>query len=264
MSQLLADNLRLHESFRSKVLHNERDVIVWLPPEYGCAPDRRYRVLYLQDGQNLFDPATAFAGNDWALGQTAQELICCAEVQPLIIVGIYNTGESRIAEYTPGRDRRGRGGRARAYGRLIIRELKPFIDNQYRTLPEPVATGIGGSSLGGLVSLYLALEYPEVFGNVIVMSPSVWWANRAILRYVRKLPRKPDQRIWLDVGTCEGDRSEMTVKDTLDLRDALVAKGWKLGEDLAFMVDQGAAHEEKAWGRRMRNALKFLFPANSR
>lgn len=217
-------------------------------------------MLYLNDGQNLFDPSTAFGGNDWGLGPLAEELISGGQMEPLIIVGIYNTGESRLAEYTPVRDRRGRGGRARSYGRLIVDELKPFVDGEYRTLPEPLNTGIGGSSLGGLVTLYMGLHYPAVFGKLLVMSPSVWWANRAILREVRKLPRKLEERIWLDIGTCEGDRPEAIVNSVIELKDALAAKGWTPGEDLAFMVDEGACHDEQAWGRRMREALKFLFP----
>ncbi len=103
-----------------------RDVIVYLPPGYNSALDRRYPVLYLHDGQNLFDSATAFAGNEWGLDEVAEELIQTGQIQPLIIAGIYNTGPHRIAEYTHVRDRRGRGGRARAYGKLIVDDLKPL------------------------------------------------------------------------------------------------------------------------------------------
>ncbi len=260
MPDTLAANLRLHEAFKSKSIGDRRDVIVCLPPGYDASPDRRYPVLYLHDGQNLFDPATAFAGNDWGLGQLADDLICRGEIEPLIMVGIYNSGCERLAEYTPVRDRRGRGGRARAYGQFIVEDLKPFIDREYRTLPDERNTGLGGSSLGGLVTLYLGLQYPRVFGKLIVMSPSVWWANRAIFREIRKLRRKLAGRIWLDIGTREGDNPEATLRNTLELKDLLVEKGWKLGQDLAFMVDEGAGHDEKAWGHRMRDALKFLFP----
>jgi predicted alpha/beta superfamily hydrolase len=256
----LANSLRLHKNFRSRFVEEKRDIIVCLPPRYDSTPDHRYPVLYLHDGQNLFDPATAFAGNDWGLGQLAGDLICRGEVEPVIIVGIYNTGQQRIAEYTPVRDRRGRGGRARAYGRLVVDDLKPFIDRVYRTIPDGRNTGLGGSSLGGLVTLYLGLQYPRVFGKLIVMSPSVWWANRAILREIRKLRGKLGEKIWLDIGTREGDSPEATLRNTLELRDALVEKGWQLGKDLAFMLDEGAGHNEKAWGHRMREALKFLFP----
>jgi predicted alpha/beta superfamily hydrolase len=256
----LTGTFRLHRSFHSGFLETPRDIIVYLPPGYSGAP-LRYPALYMQDGQNLFDSATAFAGNEWGLDELAGELIAAGQIQPLIIVGIYNTGSGRMAEYTHVKDRRGSGGRARAYGKLIIEELKPFIDNQYRTLPDPANTGLGGSSLGALVSLYLGLKHPGVFGKLIIMSPSVWWANRSILRQVSRLRHKLDQKIWLDVGTAEDTKPEVCVRNARALRDALLVKGWRLGKDLAYFEDEGAGHNEKAWGRRARRALEFLFPS---
>lgn len=244
-------------------MEHARDIIVYLPPQYNSEPERRYPVLYLHDGQNLFDAATAFAGNEWGLDELAERLIGTGEIQPLIIVGIYNAGEKRMSEYTHVRDRRGRGGRARSYAKMIVEELKPFIDTEYRTLPDFCNTGLGGSSLGGLVTLYLGLHYRSIFGKLIIMSPSVWWANRAILRETRRLWAKTDQKIWLDIGTCEGPEAEACVKNAKDLRDALIEKGWRLEDDLRFVEDEGAGHDEKAWGFRMRDALGFLFPADA-
>ena len=258
-SHTLTGNIELHQAFNSRFVAESRGVIVYLPPDYGTALDRRYPVLYLHDGQNLFNPATAFLGNEWGLDELAEELIGSGRIQPLILVGIYNT-RRRMSEYTPFRDRRGRGGRARSYGRMIVEDLKPFIDRTYRTLPGAANTGLGGSSMGGLVTLYLGLQYPEIFGKLIVMSPSVWWANLAILREVRNLRHKSAEKIWLDVGTHEGQNPHACVQHTVMLRDALIDKGWQLGRDLAFVEDQGAEHNEQAWGRRMRDALPFLFP----
>lgn len=234
---------------------------MYLPPDYNSAAERRYPVLYLHDGQNLFDAATAFAGNEWGVDELAEELIQSGQIEPLIIVGIYNAGPRRIWEYTHIPDRRGRGGRARAYGKLIVDDLKPFIDAEYRTRSGSANAGLGGSSLGGLVTLYLGLHHPRTFGKLIAMSPSIWWANRAILREVRKLRGKSGQKIWLDIGTCEGPNPDSCVKNAEDLHAALVAKGWQEGHDLKFVEDQGAGHDERAWGFRMRDALKFLFPA---
>jgi predicted alpha/beta superfamily hydrolase len=258
---IVAGSLRLHRALESRFAEDGRDVIVYLPPDYERALDRRYPVLYLHDGQNLFDPETAFAGNEWGLREVTEELIHNRDIQPLIIVGIYNAGVKRIAEYTHVRDRRGRGGRAKQYAKLILENVKPFVDSEYRTLPDAANTGLGGSSLGGLVTLYLGLCFPQTFGKLIVMSPSVWWANRAILREVHRLRRQSDQKIWLDIGTREGPNPESSIKNTEELRDALISKGWKLGHDLQFVQDEGAGHDEKAWGYRMRSALKFLFPA---
>ncbi len=217
----------------------------------------------MNDGQNLFDAATAFLGNEWGLDETAQRLILAREIQPLIIVGVYNTGMERVAEYTHIKDKRGRGGRARAYGKLIVNELKPIIDRQYRTLPDAVNTGIGGSSLGGLVSMYFGLEHPEIFGKLLVMSPSVWWANAAILKEVSRIKHKIRQKIWLDVGTQEDAKPEICVEQARKLRDALLAKGWLPGDELAYVEDEGGGHNEWAWGHRAPNALKFLFPSQA-
>jgi predicted alpha/beta superfamily hydrolase len=263
LDHTLTGTVRLHHALKSRFVKDARDVIVYLPPNYNSAADRRYPVLYLHDGQNLFDAATAFAGNEWGLDELAEELIQSGEIQPLIIVGIYNAGAAREAEYTHVRDRRGRGGGAKAYAKLIIEDVKPFIDSEYRTLADVANTGLGGSSLGGLATLYLGLHFPQTFGKLIVMSPSVWWANRAILREIRKLRGKSGQKIWLDIGTREGRNPTACVENVKALRDALIAKGWELGRELRFVEDEGAEHNEKAWGYRMRDALKFLFPVES-
>lgn len=236
-----------------------RDVIVYLPPGYSVE-QFHYPVLYLHDGQNLFDPTTAFLGNDWGLGLLADGLIRAGEIQPLIIAGIYNRGEKRALDYTPVRDAQGNGGGAAAYGRWIREHLKPFIDHRYRTLAGPLHTGLGGSSLGGLVSLYLGLRNPETFGKLLVMSPSVWWAGRAILKTVGNLRNKAPVKIWLDIGTCEGRTPAIGVKDAAELCRLLVRKGWRLGEDLTYLEAEDAAHDEKAWAARMPRALRFLFP----
>jgi predicted alpha/beta superfamily hydrolase len=212
----------------------------------------------MQDGQNLFDPETSFIkGNYWRMGETADALTAAKAVEPLIIVGIYNAGVKRIHEYTPGQDPRLGGGHADAYGRMLVEELKPFIDAQYRTLPGAENSAMGGASLGGLVTLYLGLRYPHVFSRLAVMSPSVWWRRRAILRTIAALPGKPELRIWLDIGSQESARA---VPDARALRDSLIKKGWELGEDLAYSEAENAEHTESAWAQRTGPMLKFLFP----
>lgn len=131
----LTGNIRTHKDFQSKILNNSRDVIVYLPPEYDGHPGKRYPVLYFHDGQNLFDGATSFLpGQEWRMDETAQALIAGGKIEPLIIVGIYNTGKDRVDEYTPVQDPRYKvGGKADLYGRLLVEELKPFIDSRYRT-----------------------------------------------------------------------------------------------------------------------------------
>jgi predicted alpha/beta superfamily hydrolase len=255
--------LPIHKNFHSAFLARDRDVIVYLPPGYDADESRRFPVLYLQDGQNLFDGATSFIqGQHWRVGETADALIRAGRVEPLVIVGVYNAGARRIEEYTPTQDGRTRlGGRADLYGRFLVEELKPFVDARYRTLTDAPHTGLGGSSLGGLVSLHLGIKYPHVFGKLAVLSPSIWWDRRIILEKVRNLDTKPDVRIWIDVGTAEGD---YVVEDAGRLRDALVARGWVLGEDLLYLEAEGAGHDELAWAERVSPVLEFLFPRETR
>jgi predicted alpha/beta superfamily hydrolase len=241
-------------------------MVVYLPPGYDES-DARYPVLYLHDGQNLFDPETAFGGKHWRAGETTSALIESGSIPPLIIVGIYNTGEHRIDEYTPTHDRRRGGGHADAYGRFIVEELKPVIDAGYRTLAERTHTAIGGSSLGGLVSLYLALKHPAVFGKAAVMSPSVWWDRRAILRDVRRaaaLIERPT--LWVDTGTAESrgaGSARRVVEDARLLKAGLLKSGWVEGDTLHYEEVGGGTHSEQAWGDRFSRVLHWLFGQSS-
>jgi len=216
-------------------------------------------VLYLHDGQNLFDPETSFIkGRTWQVREAADAAIEAGEVEPLIIVGIYNTGERRLAEYTPDRDWQMGGGEADSYGQLLTRELLPWIAAHYRVKPGREHTGLGGSSLGGLVSLYLGLRHANVFGRLAVMSPSVWWNHRSILNVLAdvapELPNRP--RVWLDVGDHEG---KMTLRDTVLLAKRLAALEWDDSE-LHFERVAGGTHDEGSWAGRVEPMLKFLFP----
>jgi predicted alpha/beta superfamily hydrolase len=255
----LTGRFHIHRRFRSQFLEHERSIIVYLPPDYEARRGKglRYPVLYLHDGQNIFDRATSI-GEEWEVDETAQSLIEAGVIEPLIIVGIYNTGAHRIDEYTPVKDDHvDAGGHADSYGRMLVQELKPFIDGRYRTLPGVANTGLGGSSLGGLVTLYLGLRYPTVFSKLAVVSPSVWWGGRLIVREVEALAGKLPLRIWLDAGTLEGDQ---VCKDARLLRDALVDKGWVLGEDLTFTEVDGGEHNERSWGARVDPILRYLYP----
>lgn len=258
----LTGNFRRHANFHSNFLPNDRDVLIYLPPGYDSEPSRYYPVLYLNDGQNLFDGATSFIpGQEWRVDETAEEMISRGIMQPIIIAGIYNT-RGRIDEYTPTRDRRsGNGGQADLYARMLVEELKPFIDSHYRTQKDAEHTGLGGSSLGGLAALYIGLKNPKTFGNLAVMSPSIWWDGRTILRDIRGLPGKLPVKVWLDIGTAEGGRPAKIVGDVRAVRGALLRKGWKIGSDLAYLEAQGAGHNEAAWGSRTGAMLQFLFPA---
>jgi predicted alpha/beta superfamily hydrolase len=259
----LTGNIQRHRAFRSKILGNRRDVLVYLPRGYRRFSRTDYPVLYLHDGQNVFDVATSFASVEWGVDETAERLIRAKLIEPLIIVAVANTGEERVHEYAPtpgvieakGRRKKRSRGLARLYARFLIEELKPFIDKRYRTKTHAEFTGLGGSSLGALATLAIGLWFPNVFTRLIAMSPSVWWDNQAIVEMVRRLPNKLPLRIWLDTGTREEGWQRARA-----LRDALIAKGWPIGRDFQYIEVEDADHSEGAWSQRVEPALRFLFP----
>jgi predicted alpha/beta superfamily hydrolase len=245
--------------FHSDILANQREITIYLPPDYQDRDTYRYPVLYMHDGQNLFEPQRAFIpGQHWRLAEAADEVIGKRTARPMIIVGIDNTGASRIDEYAPTADSsRGGGGRADAYGRMLVEELKPIIDSQYRTLPDAANTALAGSSLGGLATLHLGLKLPAVFSALAVMSPSLWWDNRAILADVDGFDAPHRPRIWLDMGGREGVEG---LANARALRDRMFANGWRSGENFRYYEDRRADHSERAWARRVPSVLEFLFP----
>ncbi len=259
----LTGNIRQHPGFASRILRNERDVLVYLPTGYRRSPRLRYPVLYLHDGQNVFDATTSFGGVEWGADESAQRLTRERLMEPIIIVAVANTGDDRIHEYAPTkgmidanakRKKRSRGW-LRKYGRFLIEELKPFIDREYRTKPQVEFTGLGGSSLGGLATLVLGLWFPQTFSRLAVMSPSIWWDDCAIYRILDAVEGKPPLKIWLDTGTNEPGWERAQV-----LRDRLVEKGWRLYDDLQYAEIAGADHSEAAWGARFEAVLQFLYP----
>jgi predicted alpha/beta superfamily hydrolase len=263
MRHTLTGNIQHHSAFPSKILGNRRDVLVYLPKGYRRSQTRRYPVLYLHDGQNVFDAATSFGGVEWGADETAHRLTAARLMEPIIIVAVSNTGEDRIHEYAPTaaqvdplKRARSRGS-LRIYGRFLIEELKPFIDRKYRTKREAEFTGLGGSSLGGLATLVLGLWFPNYFTRLAVMSPSVWWDDCAIYKIVDALDEtaKPPLKIWLDTGTHEEGWER-----TRELRDRLVEKGWRLHDDLHYLEADGSDHSEGAWAARLDPVLRFLFP----
>jgi predicted alpha/beta superfamily hydrolase len=242
-------------NFASKILGNEREVVVYVPAGYDERADQRYPVLFMHDGQNLFEPERAFIpGQHWRLREAADAAIGQRTAAPILIVGIDNAGEARVGEYTPDHDpKKNAGGNAEEYGRMIVEELKPVIDDRYRTSGE-IATG--GSSLGGLVALHLGLRHPDVFHRVAALSPSVWWNGQSILRAVDAFQGPDRPRLWVDVGGREGGEA---VSGARALRQRLERKGWN-EENFRYFEDRRGDHSERAWAGRVRKVLEFLFP----
>jgi predicted alpha/beta superfamily hydrolase len=258
-----AGNLWLHE-LRSRLFGNTRLVRVWLPPGYEASVTTRYPVLYLNDGQNLFDPATAFAGVHWQVGETATRLIAEKKVRPLIIVGIDNTGKNRVREYIPykSRDPKVLHPQGRCYPEFLQREVMPLIEANYRIAKTPENTGLGGSSLGGLITLYTQLAAPEIFGQLLIESPSLFVADGKIFDECRRFRSWPE-RVYVGIGTRELGNPEKDAKIVAGVRElAGILRDAGLDEKrLRLRIAEGASHSESAWAARFPEALAFLFPA---
>jgi predicted alpha/beta superfamily hydrolase len=239
------------ERVYSPQLDNSRDVLVYLPPSYDSS-DQRYPVLYMHDGQNLFDPATSFAG-EWEVDQTLES--ASQHGVEAIVVAISNTGAERTNEYSPFLDSAHGGGKGELYLRFIVETLKPMMDRDFRTHPGRSETGIAGSSMGGLISLYGQLVHGDTFGLAGVVSPSVRWKRYAIVRLIATHGVPMPARIHLDMGGLEWRGG---LDDARRVRDALVDGGMSLGRDLNYVEERYAAHNEPAWARRLPGALRFL------
>lgn len=248
----------------SELLQDERTVFVWLPPGYHDS-DSRHPVLYMQDGQNVFGESDDEQPR-WNIDATAEALVEEGAIEAPIIVGIANS-EWRDDEYTPWFDEEeGGGGWADHYLEFLLNGVKAMVDETYRVRPFREDTAIGGSSLGGLLSLYAAMRHPELFGNVVAMSPTIAWADGLILDVAREWEVEPENfRIWLDMGFHELEPEEEEegepdpLDDAHDLRDVLEEKGFVEGDNLAFVTDPWGFHHEDSWGARMRGVLEFLF-----
>jgi predicted alpha/beta superfamily hydrolase len=255
-------DLRLHE-FSSRIFHNKRLLRVWLPPDYDLPENlgRRYPAFYLNDGQNLFDSATSFTGIEWQVDETADRLIRAKEIPPIIFVGIDNARQERLKEYLPYRSLnpvvlRPQGSK---YPEFLIDEVMPFVSQNYRVAKGAQQTLLGGSSLGALISLYVAIAAPGVFGRLLLESPSLWVSNRQILREGRGFRQWPE-KIFLSVGTREvgrEDKDRQTVENVRELERTLRRSGLE-DRRLRVEVAEGGTHSEGAWAARFPEALKFF------
>lgn len=196
------------ETIYSDHLKDERRIYIMTPPGYDDDPERTYPVLYMQDGQNIFSEHRE-GPLCWDVDTTAQSMMADGKIEEIIVVGIANS-EWRDDEYTPTvDDKEGTGGYADLYLHFLIEEVKGFIDSNYRVRPFREDTGIVGSSLGGLLSLYAAITYPDFFGKIGVISPSLWWDNEIILQMAKEWNMNPEEmKIWIDMGMREADEEE--------------------------------------------------------
>lgn len=247
----------------SKTLNNRRPVYVYLPPSYHRNHYKAYPVLYMHDGNNLFDPKTSFGGNTWRVGETIEELVYNNLIEEIIVVGVSNNG-NRDFEYTWTSMNYGtykEGGGGRHYAKFLVNELKPFVDSRYRTLPYRETTAVMGSSLGGVISFYLGLYYPHIFSKIGMMSPSLWWGNGILFRHAKDIA--PNLEIWLDMGTNEYDEDDEDPEENIvsarKFRKKLMKLGYEEGDSLGYFEHEGADHNEWYWAERLHLPLSFFF-----
>lgn len=231
-------------------MNSTRTIRVYLPQEYENSVDR-YPVLYMHDAQNLFDTTTAFSG-EWQV----DEFLDAQKGQQVIVVGIDHGNEKRIAELTPFPNEKYGGGEGDAYLDFLVHTLKPHIDSTYRSFPDAENTGIMGSSLGGLISFYAALKYPEIFGKAGVFSPSFWF-SKEIYDYAEASEINKNSRFYILGGTAEDDS---LVPNIRKMEQLLLKKGLPK-KNLKVKITNGGEHNEASWSREFPEAFEWLFSA---
>jgi predicted alpha/beta superfamily hydrolase len=245
----ITGNVKYHRELKGPGLKN-RDLVVWLPPGYE-ASRKNYPVIYMQDGQNVFDPVTSSFGADWQIDESADSLIRSGIIGPVIVVGIYNTPE-RSREYVP-------GDLGRTYMEFVVGTVKPFIDSAYRTKPGRKHTIAGGSSAGGILSFMLVWEYPDIFSKAISMSPAFKLPKGDAWNYVSTVKAEPKRKnvtFYIDNG---GLGLEKLLQPGIDeMLNALSMKGYKEGKQFIFIPDPAAEHNEPAWAKRFPSALLWI------
>jgi predicted alpha/beta superfamily hydrolase/uncharacterized protein involved in tolerance to divalent cations len=263
----IAGTLRILRGLYSPQLDNTRDILVYLPPSYPTG-GHHYPVLYMHDGQNLFDGTTSYAG-EWYVDETMEGL--ASQGIEAIVVGLPNIGLRRYHEYIPFPSPDLPDAQGELYVNFIADTVKPMIDRDFRTLPGRTTTGIMGSSLGGLISLYGFFKRSDTFGLAGVVSPALRWGKQGIFPFVTQSASAPG-KIYIDVGTAEGtglvadpqsQRSfaEHYVQQVRRMNALLKRKGYRIGETLLYVEEEGAIHHESAWARRLPAALRFLLGA---
>ena len=249
-----AANVRvLSTAFAMPQLGRTRRVWLYLPPGYATS-GRRYPVLYLQDGQNVFDAATSFAG-EWGVDETLNQLAASGQDPTGCIVVAVDNGPNRLDEYSPWNNSQYGGGQGDLYLDFLVQTLKPYIDTNYRTLPDRANTGIGGSSMGGLIATYAALREPAVFGKVAAFSPAYWFAYPQLSAYAHQHPANPNTRFYFVSGTTE---STGMVPQMQALRDSL-QRGGVPAANLNFNTRADGQHAEWFWKREFPAGYAWLY-----
>jgi predicted alpha/beta superfamily hydrolase len=248
--------------FPSTILGRNREILVYLPPDYKSSK-KDFPLLIMHDGNNLFDKQTAFLGNEWKVDEVMQKLHQEGQVKGVIIAGVYNS-INRMKEYTPVKDTEYGGGEGKKYLDFLTQELMPELHKTFRIKKGPKNTGVMGSSLGGLISLYAGFEYSNYFGMVGAISPSLWWSNRYMESFVQS-KNKPKIKLWLDMGTQEGlgeNGESKPLKDARSMDSLLRSIGFTKPQQYQYFEHRGGTHSEKSWSQRLYKPMTFFFGKN--
>jgi alpha-glucosidase len=232
----------------SKVSHK---IWVYLPPNYYQST-KKYPVIYMHDGQNLFDSATSFIG-EWEVDETLNDIYKTTK-KGFIVVGIANGGEARLDEYTPWKNEKYGGGKGDYYIKFLINTLKPYIDKQFRTKKQAKHTAIIGSSLGGLISYYGGLQHPNVFGKIGALSTSFWFSDN-VYSFTDTVIKSKSSKIYLLVGEKEGHNM---VPDTQKIEQMLLKNGFS-SKNLKTKVHPKGEHNEAFWKSEFNDVITWLF-----
>ncbi|GAB6189705.1 alpha/beta hydrolase-fold protein [Marinitoga arctica] len=258
VAHTITGNVKIIDDFYLKELDKKRRIWIYLPPDYN-ASNKRYPVLYMHDGQNIFDKATSFSG-EWGVDETLEKLFKKGKTNGIIVVAVDNSGIDRLNEYSPWKWEntdikiaKNQGGKGDAYIDSIVKSLKPYIDSNYRTIPED--NGIMGSSMGGLISLYGALKYPDIFKKVGALSSAFWYADRKIFDYVKEKRFVGDIKIYLYVGGKEGENPEIYKNDTIEMKKILDNFGYKTN----ILLDDFGIHNESYWSKHFEEIFLWLY-----
>lgn len=249
----------LDTAFAIPQLGRTRRVWIYLPPDYATS-DKTYPVLYMHDGQNVFDDSTSYAG-EWGVDESLDSLHAAGD-PGIIVVAVDNGQQRRMSEYSPWRHPTHGGGEGDAYADFLAHTLKPWIDGRYRTRPGPESTGVMGSSMGGLISLHTALRHPGVFGRVGVFSPSLWFSDSVFVAARNARPAGERPRFYFVSGGLEGpqNRPRVVIEDQQRMVDTLAAAGWRVGTEIHAAAADDGRHSEWFWRREFPAAYRWLFP----
>jgi len=255
----ITGNVKTIEKFNMPQLGRSRRLWIYLPPGYEDS-DEHYQVLYMHDGQNLFSDKTSYSG-EWGVDEVLEKLIEKNKINKIIVVAIDNDPLHRLNEYSPylfeyeGMDF---NPQADQYAAFIVETLKPYIDEQYRTKPSREHTAVMGSSMGGLISVYIGVKYQDVFSKVGALSSSFGVCKDGLIEFIETHPKKYPMRFWLDMGSKEIGNMDMD-EYQIPVKDALIRAGWDKGQEVSFRVFHGAEHNEQSWNRRLDKVLKYLY-----